>query len=269
MIAQDDPDFEHIIVDGGSHDATVEILRKYPHLQWISEPDQGQCDAMNKAFSMSRGEFVTYLNADDWFEPGAFAHVRRVLIENRDADIVVGNLYVKSADSEQVRMVSPAKNYREILQPFRYDFPLNPVSYFYRRAVQNRVGPFPLNLHFTMDYWFLLRAFMLFRVCCTDLVLGTFFLTGANKSLLVQSSDTTWKTATQHLRDDNPRLLPWFYTQWFLHHWVRQFPERVKTPLRYLVYKTYFSGFIAYDEYKTIGFRRAYRMRFTGRSNGR
>lgn len=267
VLAQHDSDFEHIVVDGGSNDPTVEILKRYPHLKWISEPDQGQCDAMNKAFSMCRGDVVTYLNADDWFEPGAFAHVRYLLTENRDADMVVGNLYVRSAGSERVRMVSPAKSYRGILQPFRYDFPLNPVSYFYRRSVQDKVGPFPTDLHFTMDYWFLLRAFMQCRVYSTDLVLGTFFLTGANKSMQVQSTDTPWRTVVQHLRNDNPGLLPWFHTQWLLHHWIRQFPERVKSPLRLLVYKACFAGVIAYDEYRALGFRRAYRTRFPGRSN--
>ena len=68
VIQQDYQNIEHIIVDGGSTDTTIKILKKYSNLTWISEKDSGQCDAMNKAFSLSSGEIVVYLNADDYFE---------------------------------------------------------------------------------------------------------------------------------------------------------------------------------------------------------
>jgi glycosyltransferase involved in cell wall biosynthesis len=262
VLVQHDPDFEHIVIDGGSQDGTVDLLKKYPHLKWVSERDQGQCDAMNKAFARSSGDVLTYLNADDWFEPGTFAHIRQVLSSHPEADMVVGNLYVRHAGVYRVRLVIPAKTYRGILLHFYNDFPLNPVSYFYRRQVQEIVGAFPLGLHYTMDYWFLLRAFFKSRVFCSDLVMGTFFFTGANKSLHKSPTDKPWGTAVQHLRSDNPRLLPWFYAQWFIHHWVRRFPERVKTPLRHLAYKTLFSDTLGYEEYRALGFRKAYRKRF-------
>ncbi len=58
-------------------DGTVDILRKYPHLKWISEPDDGQSDAMNKGFNLSTGDIIVYLNADDYFLPNAFDNVIR------------------------------------------------------------------------------------------------------------------------------------------------------------------------------------------------
>ena len=72
VMDQNYDDWEHIVVDGGSNDGTVEILKKYTHIKWISEPDRGQSDAMNKAFAMSRGDIIGYLNADDTYEPNIF-----------------------------------------------------------------------------------------------------------------------------------------------------------------------------------------------------
>ena len=60
VLAQQYPNFEHIIVDGGSADETLEILRRYQHLKWISEPDRGQSHAMNKGFRMSSGDIIGY-----------------------------------------------------------------------------------------------------------------------------------------------------------------------------------------------------------------
>jgi glycosyltransferase involved in cell wall biosynthesis len=67
VLRQEYKRFEHVVVDGGSTDGTVEILKRYPHLRWVSEPDRGQSDAMNKGFDLSSGEVVVYLNADDYF----------------------------------------------------------------------------------------------------------------------------------------------------------------------------------------------------------
>ena len=262
VLAQNDLNFEHIVVDGGSKDETVTILRRYPHLKWVSEPDRGQCDAMNKAFARSAGDIIAYLNADDWYEPGVFTHVRDCFLSQPGAGMVVGNLFVRYEDSGKVRLVIPSKTYRSVLLHFRRVFPLNPVSYFYRRSVQEGAGDFPLHLHYTMDYWFLLRALLQWRVCCSDLIFGTFFITGANKTSSKTPTEGPWDVAIRHLREENPSLLPWFYGQWFFHHWVREFPELAKTPLRYLAYRFLFCNMVDYDEYRALGFRRAYRKRF-------
>jgi glycosyltransferase involved in cell wall biosynthesis len=262
VLAQNDPDFEHIIVDGNSTDNTVEILRKYPHLKWISERDRGQSDAMNKAFDMCTGDIVTYLNADDWFEPGAFAHVRQLFEKHADADIVVGNLYVRFIGDEKMELSVPTKSYRGILLFFKYRFPLNPVSYFYRRKVQQDVGSFPLKLQYGMDYWFLLRAFSKARVLNTDLVLGTFLQTGANKTCHATPTNSVWEIVTQHLAEDNPDMRFYFYSRWYWNKWVREFPEPIKAPIRDVVYKALFSSKLSHQEFKSQGFRKSWRQCF-------
>jgi glycosyltransferase involved in cell wall biosynthesis len=73
VIDQACPEVEHIIVDGGSTDQTVDIIKQYakqyPHIRWISEKDRGQSDAINKGIAMAKGEILSILNVDDYYEP--------------------------------------------------------------------------------------------------------------------------------------------------------------------------------------------------------
>src|ERR1700690_986114 len=74
--SQDYPHWEHIIMDGGSKDGTVELLKEYPHLIWVSEKDEGHYHAMNKGILRATGDVVNMLNADDCYRPGALPAVR-------------------------------------------------------------------------------------------------------------------------------------------------------------------------------------------------
>ena len=84
------PRFEHFVMDGGSEDATVEVLERYPHLLWVSEPDKGQTDAINKGLKRVSGDVVAYLNADDCYRPGAFQAVAEAF-EHPDCHVLVGD----------------------------------------------------------------------------------------------------------------------------------------------------------------------------------
>ena len=124
-MAQDYDEWEHIVVDGGSTDGTVEILKKYPHLKWVSEPDRGQSDAMNKAFTMSSGEVIAYLNADDEFAESAFSRVAGVFRENAGYQVVIGGLITVGVDKSEKKAM-PGKELKDILEFDQWNFPLNP-----------------------------------------------------------------------------------------------------------------------------------------------
>ncbi len=148
--------FEHIVVDGGSEDGTLDILRKYPHLKWISEPDAGQSEAMNKGFELSSGDIVVYLNADDYFKPGAFETVVAEISDT--AKFVIGQVDVLKPDGQGF-LNDPKTELADMLrwwQPNAYCY--NSAGYFYHRRIQEQVGGFSVHDHFTMDYEFLIKA---------------------------------------------------------------------------------------------------------------
>lgn len=213
VLKQGYPDFEHIICDGGSSDGTVEILKKYPHLKWISEPDKGQSDAMNKAFKMSTGEIITYLNVDDYYQRGAFLKIAKAFKEDPSAEMVVGNLLFDFEDHTYIR--KPEIDYRKVMLPFLYMFPINPVSYFYKRKVQTDVGEFPLENHFTMDYWFLLRAYQNHKLTKIEDYLGTFCMNGYNKTSNADNRKNTHHRVLYHCWHYDKKNLPFYLYNYY------------------------------------------------------
>jgi len=167
-------------VDGSSNDNTVDILNKYPHINWVSERDKGQSDAMNKAFAHSAGDVIIYLNADDELDSNALMNFKQAFDAGPGYDMVVANLQVNNCGAKNI--AQPSVNLRQILNYWPCIFPANPVSYAYKRSLQITVGNFPVNNHYSMDYWFLLRAILKGKVEKKDFTAGTFYLDGLNKS---------------------------------------------------------------------------------------
>ena len=174
VLQQDYPDFEHIIADGGSTDGTLDILKKYSHLKWITGPDLGQSDAMNKGFGLSAGDIIVYLNADDYFMPGAFSSV--IPLFEQGAVFVMGKIKVEKKDRSL--WINDARiRHEEMLRHWEPQaFCVNPVGYFYRREVQASVNGFNVNNHYTMDLEFLLNCSKKysFTKLADDHVLGVF-----------------------------------------------------------------------------------------------
>ena len=161
ILEQDYPSIEHIIIDGGSADGTLEVLKRYPHLVWVSEPDRGQSHALNKGFRRARGEIIGWLNADDSYQPDAVSNAVRLLLENEDADIIYSDLQVIDEAGQSIG-ISKA-------QPFDLCSLLliNPVkqpTVFIRRHVIEKMCGVDESLHYVMDREFWLRAGFLFNI---------------------------------------------------------------------------------------------------------
>ncbi len=214
VINQQYKNYEHIVVDGGSKDNTLDILQKFPHIKSISEPDKGQSDAMNKAYKMSTGEIIVYLNADDEFEPNAFEKIIEAFKADDTVDMVVGNLIFLSETERLIR--NPSARYLDIMLYWKNLFPNNPVSYFYKRKVQDQVGEFPIDNHYSMDMWFLLKAYRKFKVIKIDEILGTFHSDGTNKTAVIETGEMLHQTVKSHLKEDNIFMIFYFYLKLYL-----------------------------------------------------
>ncbi|GGI25106.1 glycosyltransferase family 2 protein [Pedobacter mendelii] len=214
VLIQNYKNFEHIIIDGDSKDNTLSIIKEYSHLKFISEKDYGQSDAMNKAFKMSSGDIIVYLNADDEFLPNAFDNIILAFQNNRYADMVVGNLIFKSPTENLLR--KPSVKYKDALQYWLNLFPNNPVSYFYKRKVQKQIGEFHIHDHYSMDIWFLLKAYQKFNIVKIDATLGIFHSDGKNKTTTVNLGQNLHNATKQHLLKYNPLYIPFFYLKLIL-----------------------------------------------------
>lgn len=161
VLNQNYPNFEHIVVDGGSTDGTKGILKKYPHLQWVSEPDNGQSDAMNKGFKMSKGDIIVYLNADDYFLPGSFKRI--ITYFENGAKFVVGTVRVEKEDGKYW-INDPKISHDEMLRHWEKNaFSVNPIGYFYLREVQENTPGFNEENHYVMDLEFLLECSLKYK----------------------------------------------------------------------------------------------------------
>jgi glycosyltransferase involved in cell wall biosynthesis len=154
---------EHIVIDGGSKDGTLEILKemaeKFSHVQWISEKDNGQSDAMNKGIKMAKGNWISFLNVDDFYEKGALNSVlNRIKTNENEEKILVGNLKIWQQDGNLRNLNMPSKMTLPLLIADLCEWPYNPSAYFYPKSIHEKIGYFPEKEHFAMDYDFILKS---------------------------------------------------------------------------------------------------------------
>jgi glycosyltransferase involved in cell wall biosynthesis len=151
---------EHIVVDGGSEDDTITLLKDYEskyNLQWISEPDGGQSEAINKGIEMAQGEFIGWINADDYYLPGAFKAFQHGLDSNPNADIIYGDLIFVNKNGEEIKKKYHTRPSR-FVHKYWQNYTANHCT-FIRQSVFKEVGGVREDLKYVMDielFWRLL-----------------------------------------------------------------------------------------------------------------
>lgn len=155
VMAQDGVEWEHIVQDAGSTDSTLEVLRRYPHLKWTSEPDKGMSDGINKGFRRATGDWVMWLNCDDCLLPGALHEVARHIDREAGVDVVHGDCQFVREDLSILRR--------------KFDHPVDELtllyvgcfipstSAFYRRELIVRGLELDVDYKVCMDWEFYLR----------------------------------------------------------------------------------------------------------------
>jgi len=156
VIRQDYPYLEHIVIDGGSTDGTLDILKQYgDRIKWLSEPDRGQSDALNKGFKRSTGDIIGWINSDDALAPGALNRIVDFFSTHSEAKIVGGDLLIIDEKNQPLELrKGKFLDFDYILN--KPDGVLQP-STFFKRELFERTGYLDESLHFCMDYDFFLQ----------------------------------------------------------------------------------------------------------------
>lgn len=143
---------EHLVIDGGSVDATLDVLRGQAHAAWISAPDSGQSDAINRGFEQAGGDIFSYLCADDLLEPDALARVENVFETHPTADVVYGDAFFLESGWKRRKVAGEFSASRLCRRNFLFQ-----PAVFWRRAVFEKHGKFDEQLRFCMDHEYWLR----------------------------------------------------------------------------------------------------------------
>jgi glycosyltransferase involved in cell wall biosynthesis len=171
VLSQDYPRLEYLVMDGGSDDGTVELLRSYgDRLRFVSEPDRGQADAINRGFRSTSGEIVAFLNADDTYLPGAVSRAVRGFFDNPEAAVVYGDGLHVNEDGE------PVERYPTLdFDPdafMRGSYICQPAALISRSALE-RVGLLDDRLQVAIDYDLWIRLSRLYPFARVDELLAT------------------------------------------------------------------------------------------------
>jgi glycosyltransferase involved in cell wall biosynthesis len=194
LARQDYPNIEHIVIDGGSTDGTVDLLKAAPGIRWVSEKDQGQIDALNKGFAMATGDILAWLNSDDTVSPGA-VRIAVEALERTGADLVYGDVRLVDQDSTHERMFYGIPfDYRILLYGIDY---IGQQSVFFRRALLERAGPLLPEFDNAFDYELWLRMARHGRLVYVPQLRGQIRKHAAAKS--IAAAHRTW-TETRRIR---------------------------------------------------------------------
>jgi len=160
VLNQDYENIEHIIIDGGSDDSTVEILESYEHLKWISEKDNGPVDAINKGFKMASGSILVWLNSDDYFENNILTRIAAEF-NNSECDIVIGNMCCVNETKKKLYRTNYLSFYTpQHLIKIDSDIITQP-STFFSREIFEKVGGFDETLRLVWDYDLFVKMLLL------------------------------------------------------------------------------------------------------------
>jgi glycosyltransferase involved in cell wall biosynthesis len=156
VLDQGHPNLEYIVIDGGSTDGSVEVIRKYEKQLafWVSEPDAGQVDAINKGLRRATGEWVGWQNSDDIYFPGALRAAADTMIAHPGAALVIGNMRLIDAGDQVLRELIYCKPNHDAL--LCEGMVLTNQAAFWRRSVHDRIGYLNPSFQYCFDYeWFL------------------------------------------------------------------------------------------------------------------
>jgi glycosyltransferase involved in cell wall biosynthesis len=157
VLDQTHPHVEHLVVDGGSTDGTVDLVRKFerPGFRWISESDRGMYYAMNKGLEMASGTCVGILNSDDWLEPEALADVSACL-ESGSGEYTFGDVFLASMDGRRFGLMT-SLDVGTLGMDYLFTMPFPHQTCYIRRSLLKRIGFYSVDYRLSSDHDFVVR----------------------------------------------------------------------------------------------------------------
>ncbi len=176
---------EYIVIDGGSTDNTIDILKKYNDQInfWVSEKDRGQSHALNKGLAKASGDIIAWINSDDWYDQDVFNAVAGHF-ETTGADVVAGNCTMVYEDDPQMNFVDkPGRiDLRRLLRYWQPFFCPPQPSIFFKRSLLQTVGPVDERLTYAMDLDLWLRMASRSKFSYLDKNLSFYLIHASSKS---------------------------------------------------------------------------------------
>lgn len=208
---QDHPDIEHLIIDGGSKDATPSIVARFPHVgKWISEPDKGLYDAMNKGIRLAHGDVIGILNSDDVYADNAvLSDVARAFEDPAVMTVYADLHYVMHDDLTHIKRVWRSGPFKSSY--FYYGWMPPHPTFFVRKEVYEKFGLFNTDLRTSADYELMLRILLKYG-------LSTRYIRRVTVKMRVGGvSNASLKNRFHGNREDRLAwklndLKPWFFT---------------------------------------------------------
>jgi glycosyltransferase involved in cell wall biosynthesis len=190
VLNQEYPHLEYIIIDGGSTDGSLDIIQRYSNrlAWWVSEPDQGQTDAINKGFLHANGEFLGWLNSDDTYLPRAIPEAVAYLQSHPQTGMVYGDANLIDENGSVIgKFPARQTNYRLLRRGYVH---IPQQAAFFRSALLRKVGPLDPTFYFAMDYDLWVRLAKISTLCYYPQVWANFRLHQAGKT--TNSDELCW-----------------------------------------------------------------------------
>jgi glycosyltransferase involved in cell wall biosynthesis len=204
VLGQTYPNIEYIVIDGGSTDGSVDVIRRYADrlAAWVSEKDAGQTDAVNKGFARAHGDILAWLNSDDVYRPDAVAEAVAFLETHPQVGMVYGDADFIDEHGEAIGRFPAAQTDLRRLQRGYVHIPQQAA--FWRADLWRKVGPLDPAFYFAMDYDLWVRLARVSQIRYHPRVWAGFRLHGASKTI---ADDSAWPEMLKvHYRDGGGRL---------------------------------------------------------------
>jgi glycosyltransferase involved in cell wall biosynthesis len=218
VLDQDYQNLEYIIVDGGSTDGSLEIIKKYSDqlAWWVSEPDRGQTDAINKGFAKANGEILAWLNSDDTYLSGAVSEAVAYLQDHPEVGMVYGDANLIDEESHVIgKFPARQTDYQRLMRGYVH---IPQQSTFFRSKLWKIVGPLDPAFFFAMDYDLWVRLSQQAPLKYYPRVWANFRLHGGAKS--IEADDRCWPEMVRVHRREGGSKLSWLTLKASVRPWI-------------------------------------------------